>query len=58
MQWLARAVRTATTLALVCACAAAAAADHPTPKDGEAVLKDFRPFTYPLEIELQNLVAV
>jgi SpoVK/Ycf46/Vps4 family AAA+-type ATPase len=29
-----------------------------TPADVEAVLKDFVPPSYPLEIELQNLVAV
>jgi SpoVK/Ycf46/Vps4 family AAA+-type ATPase len=32
--------------------------DQPTPDDVTAVLKDFIPPSYPLEIELQNLVAV
>jgi hypothetical protein len=32
--------------------------DQVTPIDVEAVVKDFVPPSYPLEIELQNLVAV
>ena len=32
--------------------------DQATPADVEAVLRDFIPPTYPLEVELQNLVAV
>jgi homoserine O-acetyltransferase len=36
------ALRAASSLALACACAAAAAADYPGPKEGDAVLRDFR----------------
>ena len=36
------ALRAASSLALACAYAAAPAADYPAPKEGDAVLRDFR----------------